>query len=190
MARIRSIKPEFWTSEQVVECSTNARLLFIGLWNFCDDYGRHTFAPKQIKALIYPADDFTTGEIDAWLGELVAHGLIRKYAVNDKQYLEVRAGITRRSIGASPRNSPPRLRALADRSTTIRRTFDELYRRKGIQRGVQNQRRKSLRFAQSAQSDASRPLTQFRLRLMRPSDNCPKKRSRCPTKFWRLPPQG
>lgn len=31
MARIRSIKPEFWVSEQIGECSTNARLTFIGL---------------------------------------------------------------------------------------------------------------------------------------------------------------
>ena len=31
MARIRSIKPEFWVSEQVAECSTSARLTFVGL---------------------------------------------------------------------------------------------------------------------------------------------------------------
>ena len=41
MARIRSIKPEFWTAEQVMECSPMARLLFIGMWNFCDDGGNH-----------------------------------------------------------------------------------------------------------------------------------------------------
>lgn len=34
MARIRTIKPEFWTSEQVMGCAPLARLLFIGLWNF------------------------------------------------------------------------------------------------------------------------------------------------------------
>ena len=89
MARIRSIKPEFWTSEQVVECSTNARLLFIGMWNFCDDYGRHTFAPKQLKALIFPADDFTATDVAGMLDELVNAKLIRKYKVNDKEYLEV-----------------------------------------------------------------------------------------------------
>ncbi len=41
MARIRSIKTEFWTAEQVMECSPIARLLFIGMWNFCDDGGNH-----------------------------------------------------------------------------------------------------------------------------------------------------
>jgi len=34
MARIRTIKPEFWTAEQVMELSRDARLLFIGMWNF------------------------------------------------------------------------------------------------------------------------------------------------------------
>lgn len=41
MARIRTIKPEFWTAEQVMELSRDARLLFIGMWNFCDDAGVH-----------------------------------------------------------------------------------------------------------------------------------------------------
>ena len=49
MARIRTIKPEFWTSEQVVDCSPTARLLFIGLWNFCDDGGVH----PDLKRFMY-----------------------------------------------------------------------------------------------------------------------------------------
>ncbi len=57
MARIRTIKPEFWTSEQVMECAPLARLLFIGLWNFCDDAGRMALSPKRIKAQILPSDD-------------------------------------------------------------------------------------------------------------------------------------
>lgn len=89
MARIRSIKPEFWTSDQVVECSTNARLLFIGLWNFCDDVGRHTFSVKQIKGLVFPCDDFTYEDVSGWLGELVKNRLIGLYTVEGKQYLLV-----------------------------------------------------------------------------------------------------
>ena len=48
MARIRSIKPQFWTSEQIADCSSNARLLFIGLWNFCDDCGVHPASPARL----------------------------------------------------------------------------------------------------------------------------------------------
>jgi hypothetical protein len=62
VSRIRSIKPEFWASEQVMSCTHSARLLFIGLWNFCDDCGHHPLALRQIKALVFPGDDYITGE--------------------------------------------------------------------------------------------------------------------------------
>ena len=58
MARIRTIKPEFWTSEQVVECSPTARLLFIGLWNFCDDAGNQPASAKQSRCRFFPATTF------------------------------------------------------------------------------------------------------------------------------------
>ena len=89
MGRIRSIKPEFWTSEQVVECSPNARLLFIGIWNFCDDKGRHTRSVKQLKALIFPSDDFSGDDVDKMLLELEAQNLIDCYDVETKRYFQV-----------------------------------------------------------------------------------------------------
>ena len=89
MARIRSIKPEFWSSEQVMECSPTVRLLFVGLWNFCDDYGRHTLAPKQIKAQVFPCDDFTPEDIRRMLDELETNGLIMPYTVGGIEYFEV-----------------------------------------------------------------------------------------------------
>lgn len=90
MARIRSIKPEFWTSERVVECSTNARLLFVGTWNFCDDKGRHPYSAKRLKMCIFPGDDdITTADVEALMGELVRVGLIVRYCVNGEQYFVV-----------------------------------------------------------------------------------------------------
>jgi hypothetical protein len=89
MSRYRTIKPEFWTSAQIVECSTNARLLFIGLWNFCDDFGRHAFLPKQIKAEIFPADDFSSENILGMLDELSSNGLIEVYSIENKDILQV-----------------------------------------------------------------------------------------------------
>lgn len=89
MSRIRSIKPEFWTSEQVLECSTNARLLFLGLLNFCDDFGRHPHSAKQCKAEVFPADDFTEKDILGMLHELSGNGLITVYATGGKEYFYV-----------------------------------------------------------------------------------------------------
>jgi hypothetical protein len=89
MSRIRSVKPEFWSSEQVMECSPVVRLLFIGLWNFCDDAGRHPFAPKQIKALVFPGDDLTAEDVSRMLDELSTNGLVLRYSVDGKDYLQV-----------------------------------------------------------------------------------------------------
>lgn len=89
MARIRTIKPEFWTSEQVMECSTNARLLFIGLWNFCDDAGRMAASSKRIKASVFPSDDFTADDVRRMIVELSSNGLIGLYVVDGIEYLQV-----------------------------------------------------------------------------------------------------
>lgn len=86
MARIRSIKPDFWTDEKVVELSAFARLLFIGLWNFADDDGRMQYSPKKIKMQIFPADTLDISEL---FGEIRRESLINIYVVDDIEYLEI-----------------------------------------------------------------------------------------------------
>lgn len=89
MARIRSIKPEFWTSEQVMECSLNTRLLFIGMWNFADDLGRLSLSPKSIKSKIFPSDEISSENILGMIQELSTNGLVLIYTVDDKDYLQI-----------------------------------------------------------------------------------------------------
>lgn len=89
MARIRTIKPEFWTNEQVADCSPIARLLFVGLWNFCDDHGNHPASLKTLKMEIFPGDDFTAGDIEGMVQELIRNDLIIKYEVETKRYWHV-----------------------------------------------------------------------------------------------------
>jgi hypothetical protein len=86
MARIRSIKPEFCVSEQLAECSPNARLVFVLMWMFCDDQGIHPAKPKTLKAEIFPMDDFTGEQVAGWVGELVAAGLLSEYTVGSVPY--------------------------------------------------------------------------------------------------------
>lgn len=86
MARIRSIKPTFWTDEKVVELTPWARLFFIGLWNFVDDYGRMEYSPKRLKMQIFPGDAVEIGGIAR---ELVEKGMVSIYEVEDKWYLQV-----------------------------------------------------------------------------------------------------
>lgn len=86
MARIRTIKPEFWTDEKVVELSAFARLLFIGVWNFCDDDGRMVYSPKRLKMQIFPADTIECSEL---VGEIRRASLIEIYDVDGIEYLQV-----------------------------------------------------------------------------------------------------
>lgn len=86
MARIRTIKPDFWVDEKVVECTAFARLCFIGLWNFSDDDGRMEYRPKKIKMQIFPADDV---DISGLIGELRGERLVELYSVDNKEYLRV-----------------------------------------------------------------------------------------------------
>lgn len=120
MARIRSIKPEFWTSAQVAECSTNARLLFIGLWNFCDDAGRHPMNPKQIKMEVFPADAFSLDDVRRMLDELATNELIQYYTVDGKDYFHV-TGWRHQKIDRPQSAKYPE--PIADHSTNTRRPF-------------------------------------------------------------------
>lgn len=87
MARIRTIKPDFWTDEKLTDCSLSARLLFIGTWNFADDSGNLDRSHKQIKARVFPLDNV---ECETLLLELIAQGLLIEYAVEDKLYLHIK----------------------------------------------------------------------------------------------------
>lgn len=90
MARIRTIKPEFWSDEQIMECSPLARLMFIGIWNFCDDGGNHPLSEKTIKALVFPGDDIDSATIRRMLVELSSNALVRFYESDGKTYLNVK----------------------------------------------------------------------------------------------------
>ena len=76
MARIRTIKPEFFTSEDVVVLSAFARLLYVGLWCEADREGRLRWRPLTFKMRYLPADGV---DISALCGELVAQGLVVLY---------------------------------------------------------------------------------------------------------------
>lgn len=57
MARIRSVKPDFFTSEKVASLSLSARLTFIGLWTYVDDNGVGLDNERLIVAAIWPLED-------------------------------------------------------------------------------------------------------------------------------------
>lgn len=76
MARIRTIKPEFFTSENIVAMSAMARLLYIALWCEADREGRFEWKPKTFKMRYLPADDCN---IDSLCQELLREKVVILY---------------------------------------------------------------------------------------------------------------
>jgi hypothetical protein len=94
MARIRTIKPDFWTDDDITECSLSARLLFIGIWNFADDAGNLDRSAKQIKARVFPVDNV---DCEPLIQELITQGLLIEYSVNAVKYLHI-PGFTKHQV--------------------------------------------------------------------------------------------
>lgn len=90
MARIRTVKPEFWSSPDVGDVSRDARLTFIGLWNLADDKGRLEAVPAGLRGDLFPYDDDVTVEhLCGWINELARQGLVRLYAAGRRAYLHI-----------------------------------------------------------------------------------------------------
>jgi hypothetical protein len=89
MARIRTIKPDFFTSLTIADLTPEQRLTFIGLWTHADDAGRCVDDPRLIKAALWPLDDRTAADIEIDLKALSESSLITRYTLNRKRYLAV-----------------------------------------------------------------------------------------------------
>lgn len=76
MARIRSIKPEFFTSDDICALSPLARLLYIGLWCEADREGRMVWLPRVFKRRYLPDDEC---DIEMLCKELLGRDLVRLY---------------------------------------------------------------------------------------------------------------
>lgn len=86
MARSRILKPAFFKHESLVELEPWIRLLFAGLWTIADKEGLLADKPKSIKMELFPADGF---DIECGLSQLANKGLIERYTVDSKPYLEI-----------------------------------------------------------------------------------------------------
>jgi len=80
MARIRTVKPEFWEDEAIGLISFGARLLFLACFNFADDEGLMRWTPDYLKASVFMYDkEVTTEQVETFMGELASAGLVIPY---------------------------------------------------------------------------------------------------------------
>lgn len=76
MARIRTVKPEFFTSDDICTLSMAARLLYIGVWCEADREGRMEWKPRSLKRRYLPDDAIDIEDVCA---ELIDAGLVVLY---------------------------------------------------------------------------------------------------------------
>jgi hypothetical protein len=86
MARIRTIKPEFFTSADIVSLTPLARLFYVSLWCESDREGRLVWKPATFKLRYLPGDQC---DVEALGSELVKAGLIVLYTVDGVVYGEI-----------------------------------------------------------------------------------------------------
>lgn len=112
MARIRSIKPEFFTSLTVAELDIHTRLTFIGLWTHVDDEGRCVDDPRLIKAALWPLDDRVSADVERDLKRLSESSLILRYKVGERSYICVRGWEEHQRINRPTKSKipPPSMR--------------------------------------------------------------------------------
>lgn len=136
--RIRTIKPEFWSSLTVSELPVAARLTFIGLWNYADDEGRGVFDPRLIRAAIWPLEDnVTVAKVQGHLDALTAARLITVYSDGTRTYFSVNGWGEHQAI------SHPRPSLLPAPSLTLPGTLPEPSRLEGKGRERNRERKES-----------------------------------------------
>jgi hypothetical protein len=91
MARIRTIKPEFFSHEVLASKSAHSRLLAIGLLTIADCEGRLRWVPMQVHAQVFPweAPGEAFDSIEVLLGELIECDYVTHYEISGKRYVEI-----------------------------------------------------------------------------------------------------
>ena len=83
MARIRTIKPEFFTSEDIFDLTPLAHLFYAFLWCEADREGRIKWKPRTLAARFFPEDDYA---IDDLAQQLVDQGHVKFYEVKEQVF--------------------------------------------------------------------------------------------------------
>lgn len=86
MARIRTVKPEFFTSSDVVSLTPLARLFYVSLWCEADREGRLKWDERTLKMRYLPADDCSISDL---ADELSSRDMVILYEIDGKVYAEI-----------------------------------------------------------------------------------------------------
>jgi hypothetical protein len=113
--RIRTIKPEFWTSEKLSAVPAETALLAIALLNYSDDEGYFNANPKLIQAALFPLRDLPQ-TIPVMLQDLCSIGFISVRTATDQRAYGVVTNFCDHQVINKPRDSA--LKALFESCST------------------------------------------------------------------------
>lgn len=92
MARIRTIKPEFWESPDTAKASPLARLLYIAMWNWADDYGVGKWTERELLGFAFPNDhDVTAADFPSLVKEVADAFSTQFYVNRGRRYYRIPA---------------------------------------------------------------------------------------------------
>jgi hypothetical protein len=86
MARQRTVKPGFFSNEDLAACAPLTRIFFEGLWCWADREGRLADRPRRLKAEILPYDD---ADGEAMVAELAERGFLVRYEHGGVRLLQI-----------------------------------------------------------------------------------------------------
>lgn len=86
MPRIRTIKPEFWDSPDTISASLRARLLYIAMWGWADDYGIGDGNLGRLINYAFPGDDIPASDFPTLASEVQRSFAVRFYTYLGRPY--------------------------------------------------------------------------------------------------------
>lgn len=114
MPRMRTLKPEFWGHPDPP--SYEARLLYMAMWNWADDYGIGDANPKALAGFAFPYDDdIDHHRVEQLFSEIAASYDVTFYRVNGRRYYAIGSWTQHQR----PKNPGKPLRPGPDRAESI-----------------------------------------------------------------------
>lgn len=110
MARIRTVKPEFFRHYDLFKAEEETdlplRLAFSGLWTVADKEGRFKYLPPQLKLEVLPYDKV---DFESVLLALDKYGFIEIYEVGGKKYAHIPTFKDHQRITGTERDTESRI---------------------------------------------------------------------------------
>lgn len=97
-----------WTaSDRIDQLSQGAEVFFTRVIMKADDFGLYYGNPKLLNSALFPLRDYENKQVSAWLSECIKAGIIRKYTVDGKDYIQIQGFDQRLRLMKSKFPAPP-----------------------------------------------------------------------------------